>query len=320
MECERAAELLPWLRSGTLDVGERDEVRTHLASCSRCRSDFSEAGFAVTVHTEHLPAETIVDYAFDRLGPEREFAGRHLSVCPDCAELLELARESRSLELGDPDVVIPLPNRGLRWFDAVLAACLALSLGFGAWFYMKWQEDRALVASAAAREHDIAEQLASLEQERARDEAALSRVGELESEIERLRNLEAPPVRPTPTPAHVRPAPELNVPTYDLTPSEQVERSEAEMNDIELPANARSCVFILGSQSGPVDSPLSLRVADERGRIIWRGRGLRRHTTNDYTVAIPTSLLTPGRYTLTIFAGHAAVEFYSLRVTRVTRQ
>jgi hypothetical protein len=326
VECDRVAEVLPWLANGTLAAGERDAARAHLAACAACRRDLDEMRFSVAAHSEHLSSDAIVDYAFGRTaeGSDRPYADRHLRACSDCSELLALARESRRLS-EEADVVVPLPvvRRGPRWIAPALAASLVLSLGLTVWFWVRWQEDRALVASTAARQREADDRIARLEGESRDVDAARARVRELEAENQRLkqeaseassRAATSPPPPAAPTPA----TPELNVPTFDLYPEDLVRRGDPVANDLDIPAGANSATFVLNSQAAPANGSLGLEIADERGRVVWRGRGLVRHAAGDFTVAVPTRLLPPGRYSLTVYAANGrereTVERYRFRI------
>jgi hypothetical protein len=320
MNCDRVTELLPWLENGTLGPDERAGARAHLAACAACRRDLDEARFAVAVHTEHLPADAIVDYAFDRL-PDRAFVDRHLRACTECAELLDLARESRRLEEAEP-VAGSRPSlaylRGRSyWITAALAASLAVSLGLAGWLWARWQEDRALVASTAARKQELDERLSRLEGERLALEAENRRLRE---ETAARTAIPAPAAPETRRPAPS--APELNVPAFDLYPDGLVRRGDSVANELAVPASSATAMFVLNSETSPASGPLGLEIADEAGRVVWRGAGLVRRATGEYTVAVPTRLLPTGRYTLTVYSGsgraRAPLERYRFRVNRAS--
>ena len=66
MNCDQAIELLPWLLNGTLEAGERDEVRRHLETCERCREALTETRVAGSIFGQHIPGS----------GPGRPGLGR----------------------------------------------------------------------------------------------------------------------------------------------------------------------------------------------------------------------------------------------------
>ena len=46
MNCDLAAELLPWLLNGTLEAGERRRLVEHLRGCSACRAALADTQVA----------------------------------------------------------------------------------------------------------------------------------------------------------------------------------------------------------------------------------------------------------------------------------
>src|SRR5690242_2639193 len=103
MNCDDAIEFLPWLLNGSLEAGERDEVRRHLATCERCRAALTDTRDAWGIFSQHLPSEALVALAYGETpaGIDPVLAERHLASCPQCAAELELARTSRRLEEDD---------------------------------------------------------------------------------------------------------------------------------------------------------------------------------------------------------------------------
>ncbi|HKV07643.1 MAG TPA: zf-HC2 domain-containing protein [Thermoanaerobaculia bacterium] len=140
MTCDDAIELLPWLLNGTLEEGERREVRRHLEECERCREALAETRDAWGIFGQHLPAEALVSLAYEEppTGIDPALAERHLAACPECAAELELARTSRHLE---DDRIEVFPARRTRedrggsraWRAAALAAGLAGLVVAGGW-------------------------------------------------------------------------------------------------------------------------------------------------------------------------------------------
>src|SRR5215208_3422668 len=128
MNCDDAIELLPWLLNATLEPEEERAVRSHLATCARCRQALEENRFAWTVFGEHVPTEALVAHAFDDLAPgaDAEVLERHLATCPRCAAELEMVRASRLL--GEHEDVAVLPVR-----PAAPAAAPAAPARYRAW-------------------------------------------------------------------------------------------------------------------------------------------------------------------------------------------
>src|ERR1700726_699947 len=63
MNCDLAAELLPWLLNGTLEAGERRELIEHLRGCDACRAALADTQVAWDVFDWHPPAAALVVYA-----------------------------------------------------------------------------------------------------------------------------------------------------------------------------------------------------------------------------------------------------------------
>ena len=153
MNCDDVSELLPWLLNGSLESGEKDEVRRHLATCERCRAALGETREAWTTFDQHLPSEALVALAWGETpsGVDAAVAARHLESCPQCAAELELARMSRQLEKDEKIAVFPAPSPRLGRDStavrsgsragraAALAAGLAAVVGWTGWLYESQQ-------------------------------------------------------------------------------------------------------------------------------------------------------------------------------------
>jgi hypothetical protein len=333
MDCERVAELLPWLLNGTLSAAEQELGRAHLAECERCRQELRETAFAAAIYEQHVPAEALVDYAFSRPAPALEsgLIERHLSTCQECAEQLRLAQESRRLEEDEGTVVAFEPARrvaesrpavGARtrvwparvWQYGALAAGLAGFFAVGGWL-LSWQQSRALETHLA-------------EQQRATEE----RLARLEAENERLRRPETPPQLAQAREEIARlqaqvkelSSPQVNVPVLEVFPRELAQRGERlAVNQLEIPARAKVVTLILNSQSAAPAGSYSLEVLNAQQRVVWSKSGLVRHPTGDYTIQVPAESLPPGSYTFKVYgqAGgrRAPVESYQIRVSRARR-
>src|SRR5438270_3679423 len=122
MNCNQAIELLPWLANGTLEAGERQEVRRHLAGCAACREALADTRTAWEIFDWHPPAAALIAQvqaesaaagaARGHASPATDALADHLATCPSCAAELELLRTSRAL--ADPatdERVALLPRR-----------------------------------------------------------------------------------------------------------------------------------------------------------------------------------------------------------------
>jgi hypothetical protein len=144
MTCDQAIELLPWYLNGTLDAGEREEVRQHVATCEHCRQALAETRQAWTVFDQHIPSQDLVALAWGQppSGIDPTAAEEHLASCAQCAAELEMARMSRRLEEEDNVALFPVakprPVTGAAprsWRAAALAAGLATLVAAGGWFH-----------------------------------------------------------------------------------------------------------------------------------------------------------------------------------------
>ena len=146
MNCDESIEFLPWLLNGTLEEGEHDEIRRHLATCERCRAALQETREA-WVDLRPAPPQPDPGDPAPMERPRRHrsrVAERHLASCPQCAAELELARMSRRLE--EENNVAPFPvarprsgasSRG--WRNAAAAAGLTTLVASAGWIYQVQQ-------------------------------------------------------------------------------------------------------------------------------------------------------------------------------------
>jgi hypothetical protein len=158
MTCDQAIELLPWYLNGTLDAGEREEVRKHLTACERCRQALAETRQAWSVFAQHIPSQDLVALAWGQTpsGIDPAAAEEHLASCAACAAELEMARMSRRLEEDDNVALFPVakprPGAGAAprtWRAAALAAGLAAVVAMGGWVHTAQQAGDQLAQAKA---------------------------------------------------------------------------------------------------------------------------------------------------------------------------
>jgi hypothetical protein len=146
MNCDQAAELLPWLLNGTLEAGERREVLDHLRGCPDCRAALADTRVAWEIFDWHPEPAALIAYggatapaaapaaaiakAPDKAPDRAPSGGRaiggggaagafdfgaveeHLAGCPRCAAELELVRTSRLLaDPAEDERIAILPAR-----------------------------------------------------------------------------------------------------------------------------------------------------------------------------------------------------------------
>src|SRR5687767_7396393 len=178
IECERVAELLPWLKNRTLEGAEHRLVSEHLAHCGECQRESVETTFAWSVYQQHVPSRFLVDLAYDHpvVAAQRDLFDRHLSACPDCAEQLDLVRASRRLEPDEEKafnrgVVVPLVSRAPGWWKrtpvwqyGAIAATLLFVIAAVGWL-RSWQQGVPPEAAITAQEKALHERLETLQTE-----------------------------------------------------------------------------------------------------------------------------------------------------------
>jgi len=286
MNCDQAIEFLPWFLNDTLEAGEREEVRRHLETCSRCREALAETRGAWRIFDQHLPAETLVALALGETPTDLDpgLVERHLASCPRCAAELEMVTTSRRLDEDDKIALFPgKPRRQSRetgtyrgWRATALAASLAGLVAVSGWVHSARQAER-FEAGLASQAQDRAGQ------------TEIASVG-----------------------THPQAATVLSV-----SPDEAVERGKAGQI-ADLPAGAPESVLALGSlrPNSFHDYDAEIR-GDSGGNPLFTVHGVQRNQDGYYTLSVPKGSLKPGTYTIQVFGveggGRAALETYSVR-------
>ena len=352
MDCELVVGVLPWALNGTLDDVERQHVREHLAHCRKCQRELAETSFAWTVHQQHIPAEVLVSIAFGRPveAGEHSLFEKHLKACSDCAEQLEMARESRRLqpegEAEETAQVSPLAakkevrwRRTPVWRYGAIAASLFLVVAAGGWL-RSWQQARELRAGVTDREKALRQRLADLEVENERLRQTETQLGqqqdrsnaeiiqlqaqikETQARVQQQQNQVGRELARVRRQGEGGGAPQVNILALDIYPVGLTQRAEGPTsNEIAIPRNVRAVTLILNSQDSSDHRSYSIEVVDSRGKTVWSARGLTRNSTSDYTISVPADYLAPGGYTINVF-GQAAgrrtkVESYQIKVLKL---
>lgn len=316
MNCDQAIEFLPWLLNGTLEAGERDEVRRHLADCERCRAALNDTREAWTTFDQHLPSDALVALAYGEApqGIDSALAERHLASCPQCAAELELARMSRRLE--EDDKVMPFPgprpvneerDRGYRsWRAAAMAAGFAGLVAATGWFY-EFQQVGNLAMQVAQRpapsrqiqptatpspapvrqspgvsDQQVAEFRKQIDESQQRQQKLAADLKQTQDKIATL--------------SRDAMAPQINVQT--LTSPEVVRDGNGpEAKEIVFPSGQPVLVSLSTASEKAVRD---MDVVDRRGKILFSERGLRENR-GEYPVGFRAGSLEPGRYTIQLY-------------------
>ncbi|MDQ1348756.1 MAG: zf-HC2 protein [Acidobacteriota bacterium] len=311
MNCARAEELLPWLLNGSLDAAEAGTLRVHLAGCADCRSAWADTAWLAELAARHVPETTLVDFAAGRTLPSEDHGPveAHIATCAACTAELSLLRESwtahaapevraeldpaEALEAGRPGRAIAArPRTTWDWRNLALAASVAGMVlgGFGYWqLQLRASGDHARQAAEIERSH------------READEA---RGGRVAAEA-RLAELEAP---------------QVNAQIAELMPQELVLRgAPAPLPVLSVPAAGRILLLLYAppAEAGKGDYEVELR--DSQGALLWAAQGLRRTSSGDFSLSLPTALLAEGAAEIRVLApgdGRAVVARYRFAVQR----
>ena len=288
MNCQEAAELMPWYLNGTLHAAERTDIEEHLAHCSTCRAELGEAEAAGLLFGGHPSVDLLVDYAYDRTEVPRDLVEAHLASCGTCTDELAMVRESRG-ELSHegrperPARVVPLRRPAQApplWRAAAAAAAVfgLIGIGGGLWSWRTFDQQTA----------DLAE----------RQRTAESRVVELEEE---LRGSELA---------------QLNVPIHDLWPDGSVLRS-ASGAAAELPVHSGpAATLILNSQLAAEQEVARLEIRDAAGQLLQSLAGIQAGASGTITLSLSLDRLPDREARILLFGANGAepLETYSFEL------
>ena len=282
-------------------------------------------------HTYAEEHDLVEAYLAGRLSEsERDAFEAHYFACETCLEQLETASDFREgmREVGAEDAAraaaagarfhvlggLALLSRGRRLAlgGALLLLLMALPLGF--LLARNRGLERRLSAAQAAQAAGAEQRIASLEARlRGLERTAAGDRRRLEDELAKERQARAA--------AEKGGGAQVNVPIFMLAAVRSGDTAGREpVNQIPLSSTAGS--IILDLELATVDFPsyrASLHAADDRE--IWQGRGLRPDSRDSLVIVLPSGMLSPGVYELTIEgAGNAgrwvAVAAYPFRVVR----
>lgn len=273
---------------------------------------------------DHAYAEEhgLVDaYLKERLSEsERDAFEAHFFACETCLAQLEMANDFRE---GMRDVAAEETARAslaalaavswkrrLAWAAVLL---LLVTLPLGLLLARNRSLERQLAAARTAVPATVEDpRIARLEAElKAARESGASDLQRLEGELAKARQLQSEEKT-----AENRP--QVNVPIFMLAAVRSGEDAGREpVNRIPLPAVGQS--VLLTMELATVDFPAyraSLR--DGKGKEIWRSSGLEADERDTLTILLPSSMLSPGVYELTIQGEGkgAVIGAYPFRVAR----
>jgi hypothetical protein len=267
-------EALVNYQCGRLDEVELEKVQFHLLQCDRCLAVFNDVKDFFEPRRED-------EEAINRGRIEREWLAFR-----DRVDVKEEA-ESRA------------PGRHRRRFwsspalTLALAASLLILLGLTTvWMMNLRKQNRVLAGQLEAEQKSWADRVKELEEE---NRILQEQVGTAERNTPPRQNPEAQR-------ADLR-QPALNVPIYDLYSLQSVRRSAdpEQVNRIKIPSAASSLVLILNGESQSNDSDYAIEIANPTGKVIWRGRGLKRNGYGNFTLTLERTFLSRGTYRLKLY-------------------
>jgi hypothetical protein len=192
-----------------------------------------------------------------------------------------------------------------------LAAAVLLVFGLSLWALSQRRQKQELAARLVGAEKQTAE--LQIEQAKLGDRVKQTEQEKLELQ-ERARQATESHATERPSPR----APELNVPIYDLYARNFSRRSggDTELNRIKAPAAANSLVLILNGEGLASSPSYRIEILGDKGRTIWRGKGLQKGHLGNLTVTVDRTLLPNGTYSLKLFGpeGTYSLGEYLLRI------
>jgi len=343
MNCETAAELLPWLLNGTLEAGERRQVVEHVRGCPACRAALADTRAAWEIFDWHPGAAALLDYARGGEGEaaaaagaagSRQLVAEHLAACPRCAAELELARTSRRLVEDERIAILRRDDaRASRaWRRSALAAGVVGLLAATGWFESARQSrdlERRLAARAAQAAAPVnaapraaaatpasrpnageaglrgraAETEARVAALAAQNQQLQQRVGELGRTAAELGRRAAQ--LPAPPPGI-----ESDILVADVTPVEQIERGAGEPAPVVVPLSSGTATLVLHSRHRATYPAYEIEIRDAQDRPVGKPVGVAPQpggpdAFEDFNLTLRRGVLAPGAYTFHLF-GRAA--------------
>lgn len=310
MTCDQAIELLPWLLNGTLEAGERDEVRRHLATCDRCREALAETREVWSTFDQHIPSQDLVSLAWGEKpsGIDPALAEAHLASCPQCAAEIELARMSRRLEEEDNVAIFPAVKPKTTagaaprtWRAAAIAAGLAAVVAAGGWIQTAQQlADPPQLARTPAPESTPAPVPAPPQPSTGEASSLRQRIAQLETDLQRLIGLQQ---------ENEKTAAEAQAQIAQLEREREVlARPQAAdivmFNEVVRDSGAGQGTVVRAGAYSTLLLPArgatgkgSAEILDESGKVVLRVDELTQEE-EFYSLVLPPRALRPGRYTL----------------------
>lgn len=292
-----------------------------------------EIACASRQRAECLSAEEMMRAAEGRMSrAERERVTGHLMACADCAEEYRVVPSLKSwaatvaASVGEPgpefERAVDAPRSGWRerlaaflspagFSYAIAAALLIVSVALGVWAVSLYREKQRFASGVNQqlneRDRALAAATESLAKARQQAEEAARRSERQEMQIAELRrNVDE------------LSQPQINVPIDDIysNPDRDLQRSGPQV--VNIPAGTNLFTLILHISDRPSYPNYALEAIDERGKVVWRGQGLRKNEDDTFTVALSRRLFPAGRYRIKLYGLRGGkrelVEDYVVRI------
>jgi len=318
----------------------------HLSGCENCRTALDATRSLVVSAQAHIPIGVLVGFA--EQGQISDFDpslfDQHLVACDECSQQLQFATESFQampaesvvpvFEDAQPGLFAGLFQSIRLWRFAAAAATVLLLLSGGALLVvLRSQQDSDL--AYAGQQKELRERINELQVEKEQRTNELSNIQrESEQAIEELKNRvtetedklkesekkqdEQPPRVSGPT--GPRQGGQANVVALDVFPTSVYRSGSANENLLVIPNGAQSATLILNSASDKIFKRYSIELVSASGRMIWNNSDLKRYGANDFTISLPASLLTNGRYAINIYGvengERTKTESFQISITR----
>lgn len=302
-ECDTVSQQLPWLVNGTLPDPEATAAREHLADCTNCRQALVDTYQMLEIAGQHLTPDQVLDRAAG--APSLDPAvDSHLENCAACRDELAMARESRQRLEPSAARVVPFAasRRGAvapAWRAAAIAASFLGVVALGGWWSSSNRIDslESIARESAALRSENADVRAQLDDQRAKAESLAAERERLQSELTRQA------------------APLANVPIIEIAADGSRRGVDSATTTLLVTDETGSVVVVLAAAPGIGCRRCTATLTDAAGQQLWRGDGLIRQPTDDYTLTLPLALLPSGRLTLELTGAPAGAD--RLRYTLV---
>jgi hypothetical protein len=247
---------------------------------------------------------------------ERERMADHLMSCSDCSEEYQLTLSLKPL-VDEATTSEKRPQRirnfpPVRALYAIAASMLIASICLGAWIFYLQREKRETISrlneQLAEKERAIAAANESLDDARRRLEETPKRNEKYEVQIAELQKSIAELARP-----------QLNVPITDLDPQNSTRSGDDSSAVVSVPPNTNLFTLILNVSGEQSYSRYSIEIADERGKPVWSGSGLRTQSQlNNFTISLSRPMFPAGNYRIRLYGlqngKRRLVESYFVRI------